>query len=192
LIAEQVSLASTWEEYHLLQPVCLVYNGLSLTANALVDMGANGYIFVNMSFADKIKKFLPVEVLKDPLPVPVGGYKGSIDQEIEEGLRPIFSSNLGSWLRPWFFQALSQLLIARLAVCVIFRNTLTLPHRVIDIWSSTSFVDCLSSCKDVSRQLRHGGYTLWPPTATNTSFLLDFVDQGSRLAGLLCPRGELA
>jgi hypothetical protein len=65
----------------------VVYNGLSLTANALVDTGANGYIFVNRSFADKIKKFLPVEVLKDPIPVPVGGYKGSIDQEIEEGIK---------------------------------------------------------------------------------------------------------
>jgi predicted aspartyl protease len=69
-------------------PSTIAYNGMSLTtSDALVDTGANGYIFVNRQFAERIKRHLPVTVYGDLPSVPVGGYTGKTDQKIREALK---------------------------------------------------------------------------------------------------------
>ncbi|KAK3937555.1 hypothetical protein QBC46DRAFT_267260, partial [Diplogelasinospora grovesii] len=68
-------------------PSTIAFNGLSLTtSDTLVDTGANGYLFVNRQFADRIKRHLPVTVYDNLPKVPVGGYTGRMDQQIKEAI----------------------------------------------------------------------------------------------------------
>jgi hypothetical protein len=63
-------------------------NGLSLTTdNALPDTGANGYLFVNATFAQKLQKYLQLETITGFTPHPVGGFDGKTTQYIDTALR---------------------------------------------------------------------------------------------------------
>jgi predicted aspartyl protease len=65
----------------------VVFNGLSLsTLNALPDTGANGYLFVNTSFAEKLKQYLQLEEIRGFRPHPVGSYDGKSTQYIDHAL----------------------------------------------------------------------------------------------------------
>jgi predicted aspartyl protease len=66
----------------------LSFNGYSLiTSNALVDTGANGYLFVNMEFGRKLDKLLGCEEFSDFDARAVGGFDGSISQTLDLVLR---------------------------------------------------------------------------------------------------------
>jgi len=62
----------------------LAKNGLSVTtADALVDTGANGYLFINWRLVKKMEKFLGVRIKTYPATREIGGYNGSGRQEVD-------------------------------------------------------------------------------------------------------------
>ncbi|KAL2192225.1 hypothetical protein P885DRAFT_48185, partial [Corynascus similis CBS 632.67] len=66
----------------------LSFNGSSLTTyNALVDTGANGYLFVSTAFGRQLVKRLGYEEFSDFEPYPVGGFDGSISQMVDRVVR---------------------------------------------------------------------------------------------------------
>lgn len=64
------------------------FNGMSLTTHdALVDTGADGYLFVNMRFGRTMVKRLGCEKLTDFKPGRVRGYRGTAAELIDLVLR---------------------------------------------------------------------------------------------------------
>ena len=56
----------------------VAYNGKSLTTKtALLDTGANGYLFIDAGFAHKALKALGLKTKGDFTSAPVGGYDGT-------------------------------------------------------------------------------------------------------------------
>jgi predicted aspartyl protease len=45
--------------------LAITFNGLFFSAKILADTGANGYIFVNLALAKKIKKLLKIPIFSD-------------------------------------------------------------------------------------------------------------------------------
>lgn len=63
-------------------------NGVSLTTqDALIDTGANGYLFVSVSFAKRLLRQLRLEEYDGFRPRPVGGFDGSASQLIDIAIR---------------------------------------------------------------------------------------------------------
>ncbi|KAK3938273.1 hypothetical protein QBC46DRAFT_451301 [Diplogelasinospora grovesii] len=64
-------------------PCTIANDGLSLTTqDALIDSGANGYIFVSLAFAKKLRKILHTVATSDFPPRRIGGYSGDGVQKI--------------------------------------------------------------------------------------------------------------
>jgi hypothetical protein len=54
----------------------LAYNGYGVKTSALVDSGANGFVFINTQCASDISKFLDIPFTPLPAPCPVKGFDG--------------------------------------------------------------------------------------------------------------------
>jgi len=71
-----------------LTPCTLSFNGKSFTTrDALVDTGADGYLFVNMRFGRKMRKYLGCEKFTDFDPGLIRGYRGPATELIDVVLR---------------------------------------------------------------------------------------------------------
>ena len=61
---------------HFTIPCTLTYNGYGVQTSALVDSGANGFIFIDAQFAKDLSKFLNTQITPLEAPCPVKGYDG--------------------------------------------------------------------------------------------------------------------
>jgi hypothetical protein len=57
-------------------PCTLSKNGYSISLNALADSGANGFVFIDTTFAIDIAKFFQLKAQRLPQPISVKGYDG--------------------------------------------------------------------------------------------------------------------
>lgn len=57
-------------------PCTIAYNGSSLSTHALVDTGASGDLFVSVTFAKKLIRYLDTPQLRGFTPQPVAGFDG--------------------------------------------------------------------------------------------------------------------
>jgi predicted aspartyl protease len=62
-------------------------NGYAVSLKALVDSGANGFVFINTPLAISIATFLNVKAQRLPKPIPVKGYNGQSGDAITHILR---------------------------------------------------------------------------------------------------------
>ena len=60
---------------------------MSLSASALVDTGANGYLFISRRLAQRLRRKLGAVTTSDFSPHPVGGFDGAISQRIDTALQ---------------------------------------------------------------------------------------------------------
>jgi hypothetical protein len=58
----------------------LAFNGKSLSATALLDSGANGYIFINVPFAKKLRRLIQTPTKSDFSPGAISGFSGKHEQ----------------------------------------------------------------------------------------------------------------
>jgi hypothetical protein len=58
----------------------LAFNGKSLSATALLDSGANGYIFINVPFAKKLRRLIQAPTKSDFRPGAISGFSGKHEQ----------------------------------------------------------------------------------------------------------------
>lgn len=65
-------------------PCKIGHNGIILTTNALIDTGANGYIFINTELAAKLAKRLDIPIQTTPDTCGAEGYDGQQAQEINQ------------------------------------------------------------------------------------------------------------
>jgi predicted aspartyl protease len=68
-------------------PCTLSKNGYDVTSNALIDSGANGFIFVNTRLAVELSKYLDVRIKKLAHSIPITGYNGEAGNPISYMLR---------------------------------------------------------------------------------------------------------
>ena len=61
---------------HFTVPCILSYNGYGINSNTLVDTGANGFSFIDTSFAIDAMKFLNIKPQPLVRPIPIKGYDG--------------------------------------------------------------------------------------------------------------------
>ena len=67
---------------HLTVSCTLAKNGYGVISQALVDSGANGFVFIDTCCAVDIAKFLGLKTQRLPRAVPVKGYDGKGGQPI--------------------------------------------------------------------------------------------------------------
>lgn len=68
----------------------IVNNGLSLTCKALIDTGADGYLFISLNFAKRVLKLLQPRQITGFQPYPVGGYDRKTSQTVDVALQTAF------------------------------------------------------------------------------------------------------
>ena len=61
---------------HFTIPCTLSRNGYGVRSSALVDTGANGFAFINRSFATELSKFLSIKPVRIPNSLSIQGYDG--------------------------------------------------------------------------------------------------------------------
>jgi hypothetical protein len=61
---------------HFTIPCTLSRNGYGVRSSALVDTGANGFAFIDTSFATQLSKFLNIRPVRIPTPLSIQGYDG--------------------------------------------------------------------------------------------------------------------
>jgi predicted aspartyl protease len=61
---------------HFTIPCTLSRNGYGVRSSALVDTGANGFAFINRSFATELSKFLGLQPAQIPTSLSIQGYDG--------------------------------------------------------------------------------------------------------------------
>lgn len=72
---------------HLAISCTLAKNGYGVISQALIDSGANGFVFINTCCAVDIAKFLGLKTQRLPRAVPVKGYDGQCGQPVTHYLR---------------------------------------------------------------------------------------------------------
>ena len=72
---------------HLTISCTLAKNGYGVISQALIDSGANGFVFINTCCAVDIAKFLGLKTQRLPRAVPVKGYDGQRGQPVTHYLR---------------------------------------------------------------------------------------------------------
>jgi predicted aspartyl protease len=72
---------------HLTTTCTLATNGYSVTSQALIDSGANGFVFIDTLGAADTTKYLGFKTQRLPQPVAVKGYDGKAGQPISHYLR---------------------------------------------------------------------------------------------------------
>ena len=73
---QQINLTKLFGSKHFTFPCKLSKNGHAVTTYSLVDTGANGFSFVNTSFAISLAKFLNIKAKRLVRPIPIKGYNG--------------------------------------------------------------------------------------------------------------------
>ena len=71
---------------HLTIACNLSNNGYSVTSHALIDSGANGFVFIDTLCAVDIANFLGLKAQRLPFTVPVKGYDGKAGKPISHFL----------------------------------------------------------------------------------------------------------
>ena len=71
---------------HFTVPCTISRNGYGIKTSALTDTGANGFAFMNVSFATKVAKFLNVKVTRLPQPIAVRAFNGEQNSTITHAL----------------------------------------------------------------------------------------------------------
>ena len=61
---------------HFTIPCTLSRKGYGVRSSALVDTGANGFAFINRSFATELSKFLNIQPVRIPNSLSIQGYDG--------------------------------------------------------------------------------------------------------------------
>ena len=72
---------------HLTVSCTLAKNGYGVISQALIDSGANGFVFIDTCCAVDIAKFLGLKTQRLPRAVPVKGYDGQRGQPVTHYLR---------------------------------------------------------------------------------------------------------
>jgi transposase InsO family protein/predicted aspartyl protease len=72
---------------HLVTPCTLATNGYSVTTNALIDSGANGFVFIDTLCAADIANYLGLKTQRLPHTISVKGYNGQAGSPITHYLR---------------------------------------------------------------------------------------------------------
>jgi predicted aspartyl protease len=72
---------------HLTIPCTLSKNGYGVTSQALIDSGANGFVFIDTLCAIDIARFLNLKAQRLPRTVPVKGYDGKAGTPLTHCLR---------------------------------------------------------------------------------------------------------
>jgi predicted aspartyl protease len=72
---------------HLTIPCALSKNGYSVDTHPLADSGANGFVFIDSSFAINIAKFFQLKAQRLPEPIHVKGYDGQSSKSVTHVLR---------------------------------------------------------------------------------------------------------
>ena len=72
---------------HLTISCTLSNNGYGVVTRALIDSGANGFVFINTQCAVDVARFLHLKTHRLPRSVPVKGYNGESSQLITHYLR---------------------------------------------------------------------------------------------------------
>lgn len=67
-------------------PCAITFNGMSLSAHALVDTGASGYLFVSISFARRLIRHLHLPRVRNFNPQAAGGFEGQPTQLVDIAL----------------------------------------------------------------------------------------------------------
>lgn len=68
-------------------PLSIGQNGCVFTTRALLDTGANGYLFVSMDLAEKLLRGLRVQSTSNFTPITITGYNGQGRQEAKWAIR---------------------------------------------------------------------------------------------------------
>ena len=71
---------------HFTVPCTLSRNGYGINTSALVDTGANGFAFINTSFALELSKFLNIKVTRIPKPLAIKGFDGKHANTVSHAL----------------------------------------------------------------------------------------------------------
>ena len=72
---------------HLVVDCKLLKNGYGVTSRALVDSGANGFVFIDSLFAVDLAKFLNISAQRLPFSIKVKGYDGRPGKPVTHYLR---------------------------------------------------------------------------------------------------------
>ena len=67
-------------------PYTLSRNGYDVRSSALVDTGANGFAFINRSFATELSKFLSIQPVRIPNPLSIQRFDGKQATTVSQAL----------------------------------------------------------------------------------------------------------
>ena len=83
----RVDLSNLFQGNHFRLPSVLYRNGFGVKLNSLIDTGAQGFLFINLSIAFSITRSLQIPIQKLPYKVTIRGFQDSIESSVTHYLR---------------------------------------------------------------------------------------------------------